>query len=419
MIQALCLALAGLYLLDRLVKYFAVLAFFSARTSGSPGQSATVAVLQPILSGDPKLPDTLSHNLRLERFRPKEFIWLIDDDDAEAMNICQRLVREHPDQRIRITTIPRGPTDASPKMIKLQHGLAIADSERIAVLDDDTMLHDDDIDQCLAHLDDKRVGLVFGIPFYTAFDTWPSSVVSVFVNSNSLMTYLPYTFLSAPFTINGMFYVMRREALHRVGDFDGLEPILADDFAVAQRFVRGGYILCQSQLRHGIYTHVDTWRDYFALIKRWLVFPRETVMRDLSWYDLGVAYCLALLPCLLPLAVLLTAIFAASAASWFAVALCALVQLAVFLDLDRRFLYKATPLSRAFLVPVVQIVIPIQLLIALVMPQRIRWRGHLIQVQPGGTFEILCHRTSVAPEPQAIGAQESPADGKDVSTHEV
>ena len=41
-----------------------------------------VSILQPILSGDPTLPHTLGHNVAARTMYAREFIWLVDEDDA-------------------------------------------------------------------------------------------------------------------------------------------------------------------------------------------------------------------------------------------------------------------------------------------------------------------------------------------------
>lgn len=385
--------LAIVYLLERLLKSVAVLHFFSTPDKPLKDKPESISILQPILSGDPHLEQSLQHNLALADAWKVEFLWLIDDDDREAEQVCQRLRARHPQVTIRIIALARGAVDESPKMLKLQHGLSLATGEVICVLDDDTQLPQEDFGLCLVPLKDPGVGLAFGLPYYVAFRTWPSSFVSCFVNANSLLTYVPYTYLTDPFTINGMFYVTKRERLQEVGDFDGLEKILADDFAVAKRFRQHGLRLVQTPLRHSIYTHVDSWRGYFRLLRRWFVFPRETIMRDLKFAELSVAYALAMVPTLIPLLLLVLALVGQSIVAWGALTLVIVTNLVVCVGLNRRYLYGATPVSRYGLFPLIQLLIPLQLLIAVIMPQKISWRGHVMQVEPGGTFRIVRHRS--------------------------
>src|SRR5260370_36617783 len=144
----------------------------------------------------------------------------------------------------------------NPKMVKLLEGARLALGDVLCVLDDDTQLPDNGLEQCLPYLDEPGVGLAFGLPYYINFSNLWSSLVSYFVDSHSLLTYIPYTTLTQPFTIHGMFYAIRRDTLEAIGGFDGLQSALADDFAVAQRLREHGYRLAQTPLLHGISTHV-------------------------------------------------------------------------------------------------------------------------------------------------------------------
>ena len=159
--------------------------------------------------------------------------------------------------------------DVNPKMLKLIEGAKLAHGGVLVVLDDDTRLPDGGLEQCLPYLRQPHVGLAFGLPYYVSFQNVWSSLIAYFVNSNSLLTYIPYLQLTKPFTINGMFYAIRREVFEQVGGFAGLEGFLADDFAIARRIQAHGYELAQTPLRHAISTHVAGASHYLSLMQRW------------------------------------------------------------------------------------------------------------------------------------------------------
>lgn len=286
------LALALLWLAERGWKWWRVRQFFHQPIPAPDHEPAQtlVSIIQPILSGDPTLDDSLAATLRARSSYPREWLWLVDEDDAEGLRVCRDLIAHHPDRAIAlIPTPPPAPDDwRNPKTIKLIAGAAVARGRILCVLDDDTRLPDDGLERCLPFLDRPGVGLAYGLPYYVSFaDLW-SSLVAAFVNASSLLTYIPPLALTAPFTINGMFYAVRREALAAVGGFSGLEATLADDFAVAQRFRHAGYSLAQTPLRHAISTHVAGPRHYTALIARWFVFPRESVLRHVAPRDRAI-----------------------------------------------------------------------------------------------------------------------------------
>lgn len=390
-------AFAVAMLAERIWKHLMVIRFFrrprpSAFSSLVASSLPRVSILQPILSGDPSMADCLERNVQARSSYEREFVWLVDTDDLEAQRICHDLIVRYPKQSIQLVLLPPPGERVNPKMVKLIAGANMAQGQVLCVLDDDTVLPDDGLEQCLPYLEGARVGLAFGLPYYSNFSTLWSCLVAYFVNSNSLLTYIPYTVLTQPFTINGMFYALKRETYDAIGGFTGIEQVLADDFAVAQRVRAQGYMLAQTPLRHSISTQVSGPRPYLNLMQRWFIFPRESLMRHLQIRDKLVLYGLAMAPTLFPLLVLLS-LFIRPSRSKLAYALLYFgYNFAIFIHLNNRYLYRASPLRSAWLVPLLQIVFPLQLLAALFSPQRIIWRGHTMRVEKGGTFQLVQRR---------------------------
>lgn len=383
---------AGLCAIQAL-KIGLVFRFFQSNRTPSNLKQETlplVSILQPILSGDSHLAACLEHNLRIKSSYPLEFIWLIDDNDPQAHSICRELIARNPQARVHVVSLPNTPEDQSPKMVKLVEGANHAQGEIVCVLDDDTMLPDNGLEACLPALERTGVGLAFGLPYYTSFSNIWSSFVAGFVNSNSLLTYIPYTFFSQPFSINGMFFALKRTTLEQIGGFTGLESMLADDFAIAQRVRAHGLQLAQTPLLHAIHTSIPNGRSYLNLIQRWFIFPRESLLRHLSWREQSLLYLLVVLPTLGPLLLALAALWSRSARTWLALFL--LGDLSAFLVYNRRLLKDATSWRHIWLIPLLKLLLPVQLLVAFCSPQRIRWRGHLIEVEKGGGFHIIERR---------------------------
>lgn len=389
--------MALLMLTERIWKHIIVIRFFrrplpytsSSRITASP---MVVSILQPILSGDPTLERCLERNLQARSGYRREFVWLVDSDDSEGQRICSALIARYPTHNICLVVLPPPGEHMNPKTVKLIAGANVAHGNVLCVLDDDTMLPDDGLEQCLPFLDVAGVGLAFGLPYYTNFSTLWSRLVAYFVNSNSLLTYIPYTTLTQPFTINGMFYAIKREVYTAIGGFTGIEQVLADDFAVAQRVRFHGYTLAQTPLRHGISTQVSGPRPYLHLIQRWFIFPRESLMRHLQLREQIVMYGLGMLPTLFPLILLLAILVRPSRGKLAYVVLYFGYNFAIFAHLNKRFLYSASPLRSAWMVPLLQIIFPLQLLAALCSPQRITWRGHSMRVEKGGHFQFVHRR---------------------------
>lgn len=384
--------LAGAMLAQKIWKHWLVWRFFRRPIPPATRQPRRVSILQPILSGDPTLPDCLQANLALQTGYKLEFIWLIDRDDHIAQELCQSLAARYQPDLVRIVALPPPEQRDNPKMIKLIAGLAHAHGDVICVLDDDTRLPDWGLEECLPFLDQPAAGLAFGLPYYCYFGNLWSSLVSLFVNDQSLLTYIPYTALTRPFTINGMFYAMRREVLEQLGGFAGLEHVLADDFAIAERFRSHGYRLVQTPLRHPISTAVQSPRHYLSLIQRWFIFPRESLLRHLNAYDRAILYSMAMLPALFPLALAIALKLKPSPRLWAYAALYFGHSVLAFNHLNTAYLRRATPEIYCWAAPLIELLFPLQLLAALISPQRIVWRGHVLQVERGGGFHFVRRR---------------------------
>jgi ceramide glucosyltransferase len=386
--------LAGAMLAQKIWKHWLVWRFFRRPIPRSAREPERVSILQPILSGDPTLADCLRSNLAVRSRYPLEYLWLIDSDDRVGQDLCRALAAEHRQHALQIVTLPPPGRRENPKTVKLIAGLARARGDIICVLDDDTRLPDWGLEQCLPYLDRPDIGVAFGLPYYRSFETFWSSLVALFVNGQSLLTYIPYTAVAEPFTINGMFYAARRDTLERVGGFAGLEGILADDFAIASRFRAHGFRLAQTPLCHAISTSVHGPRQYLSLIRRWFIFPRESLLRHLSGYDRIVLYGMGVLPAVFPLLLLLALKLKPSPQLWAYFLLYFGHSTLAFRHFNAAYLRRATPARYLWAAPVLELLFPIQLIAALVARQRIVWRGHVMQVERGGAFHIIHRRDS-------------------------
>ncbi|MBX7219002.1 MAG: glycosyltransferase [Blastocatellia bacterium] len=352
----------------------------------------SVSILQPILSGDPALWSCLESNLTARTTFEREFLWLVDDDDEPGLAGCRRLMEAYPQAGIRLVVLPPPPDGVNPKTCKLIEGLKRAQHTYLAVLDDDTVLPDHAFEDSVPRLEENGVGLVFGLPFYRSFDNLWSALVSAFVNSNSLLTYIPYTFISEPLTINGMFYVLRRDRLNRIGGFSGLEAQLCDDYAVARHIQHQGLRLVQTQVRHGIRTTVTSFRQYLNLITRWLLFPQASIMKSASWNTQAIFYGVAFLPTFFPFALTLAALWTKAVVWAGLLGGYLLFNLLVVGYLNAGFLAGATPLRWYLLIPLMQFLLPLHVVWSLVAPRSINWRGHLMRIHADGGFHFLARR---------------------------
>ncbi|HBS57358.1 MAG TPA: ceramide glucosyltransferase, partial [Stenotrophomonas sp.] len=97
-----------------------------------------VAILQPILGGDPLLAQVLQHNL--QALPSAHFHWLLDEADAIGRATADVLCATHPGHKITRLIYPAAPEGTNPKTFKLDAVLPQVREPVLLVLDDDARL---------------------------------------------------------------------------------------------------------------------------------------------------------------------------------------------------------------------------------------------------------------------------------------
>ena len=96
-------------------------------------------VVQPILSGDPRLESDLRANL--QQTKVVEFYWLIDQSDTEAQHVANKICQDESfAQRIRIFLIEDVPQGINPKSYKIEQVVEELTRPYLIVLDDDSVI---------------------------------------------------------------------------------------------------------------------------------------------------------------------------------------------------------------------------------------------------------------------------------------
>ena len=334
----------------------------------------SVTVAQPILSGDPLLPDMLAENLANNPGVP--FIWLVDEDDPEGLRVCRALAAAH--RQVDLVVMPPVPQGINPKSFKLVAAQSRCATPALAILDDDTVLPPGALDAAVTALEDGD--LVTGIPRYRPGTTLWSHLVAAFVNGNALVTYLPMAELAPPVTINGMFVVMRRDTVRDLGGFESIQRELCDDLALAQLFRRAGLRIVQTSIVHPLATTIPDARSYFGLQRRWMVFAGRLFKEQPDPRVLG----LVAIPSFLPAPALVTALVTRSPRAALILIGTLAAKATSMAALRRRTLH--TPESPATIAAEVaaDLVQPWHALAGMVRPRQIQWRSRAIRLDGDG-----------------------------------
>ena len=332
-------------------------------------------VVQPILSGDPRLESDLRANL--QQTEAVEFYWLIDQSDIEAQRVADRICQDaffaH---RIRIFLIEDVPQGINPKSYKIEQVVEELTRPYLIVLDDDSVIDFSKMGELTAHLGQEVI--LTGIPYNQERSNFWSKLVAAFVNGNSFITYFTMAEVEANHSINGMFYILPVELAKGQKLFTAIKDYLCDDLAVADFLRSKGVSIIQTRVTCNVRTTIKDAKQYLLQLKRWLLFSSIYLKEHLDWK----LFSLIGLPSFLPLPALILSLFLGW--SYLLLALSLLGFKAVWM-----LLYRQSILSnRLYLDEVIyevlnDLVLPWLFVYVLLTPPVINWRGRKIRVTDG------------------------------------
>jgi ceramide glucosyltransferase len=372
----------GLYLLLLVVKAYLSLRYarrYPEKFESRELSNEPLTIMQPILSGDPLLESSLRHNLEQAPARV-QFLWLVDEDDKEAQRVTGKLAEEFKD--VQIIPCPRVPERMNPKSFKLEYAFDKVLTPLIAVLDDDTLLSKQSLEGARIAL--QNADVYTGLPYYLPGNNFWSSLVAHFVNNNSIMTYLPLLNFIEPLSLNGMFYVIKKETLEHVGGFKAILYQLGDDYAMAKLVKSRGGTIIQGIAPQAVQTSVINFKHYLSLMQRWFLFAQLQVM------DQALSAKLLLLIFLGLPAILLLIGIASLAVSWLGLMILLLVfalRYFILRRLQRRLFSELKGFS--FFTSILSECLQPFHMVHAALVKRIQWRTRVIQLQRNGTFSYL------------------------------
>ncbi|MDC7956223.1 glycosyltransferase, partial [Fusobacterium simiae] len=252
-------------------------------------------IIQPILSGDPRLKDDLTANLK--NTTDMRFIWLVDKSDKVAIQIVESILKnKNYSDRVEVYYLDDVPQEINPKIFKLSQVVEKIKTEYTIILDDDAVIDRKRLDELSVYEKDKTEWIATGIPFNYNIKGFYSKLISAFINSNSIFSYFSMSFLKENKTINGMFYILRTEILSKYNAFEEIKYWLCDDLALATYLLSKNIKIIQSTIFCNVRNTVPSFKRYTLLMKRWLLFGNVYMKSAFSIKF----FFIILLPTLLP-----------------------------------------------------------------------------------------------------------------------
>jgi len=348
-------------------------------------------VLQPILSGDPRLEEDLTANLK--NTTDMNFIWLVDKSDKVAKNTVENILKDkNYSNRIEVYYLDDVPQDLNPKIFKLAQVVDKIKTEYSIILDDDAVIDRKKLNELSVYEKDKDEWIVTGIPFNYNIKGFYSKLISAFINSNSIFSYFSLSFLKENKTINGMFYILRIDILKKYSAFDEIKYWLCDDLALATYLLSKKVKIIQSTIFCNVRNTVPSLKRYILLMKRWLLFSNVYMKNAFSTKFLFII----LLPTLLPTILLFFSFYLGI--DYLVIVLNLFIGKIALFHIVRLFIYQGnykensfkkslfvfSPQTTEILYELLsEFLLPFMLIYTLLTPPVILWRNKKIRVKDG------------------------------------
>ena len=348
-------------------------------------------VLQPILSGDPRLEEDLKANLK--NTTDMNFIWLVDKSDKVAINTVESILKDkNYSNRIEVYYLDDVPQELNPKIFKLAQVVDKIKTEYSIILDDDAVIDRKKLDELSVYEKDKSEWIATGIPFNYNIKGFYSKLISAFINSNSIFSYFSLSFLKENKTINGMFYILRTDILKKYSAFDEIKYWLCDDLALATYLLSKRVKIIQSTIFCNVRNTVPSLKRYILLMKRWLLFSNVYMKNAFSVKFLLII----LLPTLLPTILLFFSFYLGldylvMVLNLFIgkIALFHIVRIFIYQGREdetssKKSLFTFSPQTTEILYELLsEFLLPFMLIYTLLTPPVILWRNKKIRVKDG------------------------------------
>lgn len=349
-------------------------------------------IVQPILSGDPRLEDDLIANLK--NTADIKFIWLVDKSDKIAIQTVENILKnKNYSNRIEIYYLDDVPQEINPKIFKLEQVVDKIKTEYTIILDDDSVIDRKRLDELSIYEEDKTEWIVTGIPFNYNIKGFYSKLISAFINSNSIFSYFSLSFLKENKTINGMFYILRTDILKKYSAFENIKYWLCDDFALATHLLSKDVKIIQSTIFCNVRNTVPSFKRYILLMKRWLLFSNVYMKNAFSIKFLFII----LLPTLLPTVLLFLSFYLGI--NYLVLTLNFFIGKVALFYIIRLFIYQGvreektskksdfivfSPQTKELLYELLsEFLLPLMLIYTLLTPPVILWRNKKIRVKDG------------------------------------
>lgn len=337
-----------------------------SRRAGAAGALRPITVLKPLCGADPSLAENLESFFQQDH-PDYEIVFGVEDENDPAVFVARALLERHPECRARLV-IHRTASGTNPKVRNLRGMVRHAANDLVLVSDSNIRAPRHYLSELAREFErTDRVGLVTNLVRGVLDDGIGGALASVelagFCAAGAAM---PTLFGEA--LVIGKSMLFSKSVLERLGGFESVSNVLAEDYVIGKMFQHAGYEVRVAPTVVDNVTTRTTVRAHFDRNRRWAM---------LRWRIRPFAYVLEPVTSPLTLLPVAWALMGPIAIAWTAVLL-------VVRDVGQWIVLSG---PRRAWVPLV--LSPLRELSALLvwiaapLRRHVAWRGHRVRLSSG------------------------------------